>query len=85
MKNVLPRNATWIKEKVVAIEPEKCLVTTDQGRQVGQFYYSIFQPNRDVFLNLNLNLNRKSDFIFRYLEIAFQFQIWFTKILNIVL
>ena len=45
MKNVLPKNATWIKEKVVAIEPEKCLVTTAQGRQVGQFHYSIFQPN----------------------------------------
>ena len=83
MKNVLPRNATWIKEKVVAIEPEKCLVTTDQGRQVGQLYYFIFQTNRDVFFTSNRN--RASNFTFRYLEIAFQFQIWFTNILNIVL
>ena len=42
METVLPKKANWIKEKVASIDPDNCLVTTNEGREVSFFLaYSI--------------------------------------------
>ena len=34
METVLPKKANWIKEKVSSIDPDNCVVTTNEGREV---------------------------------------------------
>ena len=69
MKDVLPKNADWIKSKVVSFDPDNSRLSTDEGDEISYEYLVIAMGMQlryeDVSRNSKFGFYKSSSFIIK--------------------